>query len=93
MKAGLKLHTEADKRAVQQGVHLLQDPEGKGSGERVWMMFLLGTASVLGYLELMRMTRCLLYVYTAATAKVRAAQKERRARKSRVKVAEMETEN
>lgn len=39
MKAGLKLHKEADKRAVQQGVHLLQDPEGKGLGERVWMMF------------------------------------------------------
>ena len=32
-------------------------------------------------------------VYTAATAKVRAAQKGRQARKSRVKVAEMETEN
>ena len=39
-------------------------------------------------------TRCFcMIVYTAATAKVRAAQKERRARKSRVKVAEMETEN
>ena len=33
VKAGLKLHTEADKRTVQQGVHLLQDPEGKGLGE------------------------------------------------------------
>ena len=62
MKAGLKLHTEADKRAVQQGVHLLQDPEGKGLGERV---FLLGTASVLGYLELMRtqMGQDVCYIY------------------------------
>ena len=33
VKAGLKLHTEADKRTVQQGVHLLHDPEGKGLGE------------------------------------------------------------
>ena len=30
VKAGLKLHQEADKREVQQSVHLLQDPEGTG---------------------------------------------------------------
>jgi len=55
LKAGLKLHREADKREVQQSVHLLQDPEATGM-------------------------------------KVRAAQKERRARRSKAKVAEMETE-
>ena len=101
VKAGLKLHTEADKRTVQQGVHLLQDPEGKGLGEgggrRVWMMFswycIIAGLPVGGY-ENSTWTRCFcMIVYTAATAKVRAAQKERRARKSRVKVAEMETEN
>ena len=32
-------------------------------------------------------------LFTAATAKIRAAQKERRAKKSRAKVAEMETED
>ena len=29
MKAGLKLHEEAEKKEVEQGIHLLQDPEGK----------------------------------------------------------------
>lgn len=28
LKAGLKLHEEAEKREVEKGVHLLQDPEG-----------------------------------------------------------------
>lgn len=29
MKAGLKLQEEAEKREVEQGIHLLQDPDGK----------------------------------------------------------------
>ncbi len=28
LKAGLKLHEEAEKREVEKGIHLLQDPEG-----------------------------------------------------------------
>ena len=29
VKAGLKLQEEAEKREVQQGIHLLQDPKGE----------------------------------------------------------------
>ena len=28
LKAGLKLHEEAEKKEVEQGIHLLEDPEG-----------------------------------------------------------------
>ena len=28
MKAGLKLHEESERREVEKGIHLLQDPEG-----------------------------------------------------------------
>ena len=46
VKAGLKLHQEADKREVQQSVHLLQDPQGIGEGgKRVLCMY-----DVLGWL-------------------------------------------
>ena len=32
LKAGLKLHEEAEKKEVEQGIHLLEDPEGIGAG-------------------------------------------------------------
>ena len=35
LKAGLKLHEEAEKREVEKGIHLLQDPEGMCVGVRM----------------------------------------------------------
>ena len=33
LKAGLKLQEESEKREVQQGIHLLQDPEGEAHSQ------------------------------------------------------------
>lgn len=36
LRAGLKLHEEAEKKEVEQGIYLLEDPEGKGYGSSGW---------------------------------------------------------
>ena len=43
LKAGLKLHEEAEKREVEKGIHLLRDPESKAAR---CTFFLLSTYSV-----------------------------------------------
>ena len=76
LKAGLKLQEEADKREVEQGIHLLQDPAGKAS------------RLLLGYF--MHSSHAMFTLYhLAITQKAREAQLQRQQDKH--KAMEMET--